>query len=172
MARDPYGNHNHDHIWSNSTRWPFRHHQNANFILSVQNALTVDPWCDLLSSVSLTVDLAIDRLIHSAEVAHWTHTTEPMASHSHSGGPMAFRRNNFIVMTLSRPFRLSPHRASPGWPRIYLQTPRPPSWPRSTLGPGTKNLTMGSQMLCLLTGPGYSMPITFPRWRHQPEARQ
>ena len=36
--------------------------------------------------------VAIDRLyIHSAEVAHCTHTTEPMASSSHSGGPTAFR---------------------------------------------------------------------------------
>ena len=26
--------------------------------------------------------------------------------------------------------------------------------------------------LCLLTGPGYSTPITFPRWRHRREARQ
>ena len=143
MARDPYGDHNHDHIWSNSTRWHFCHHLSAYLSAYL---LSVDPWCTLLSSVSVTVDSAIDRLIHSAEVAHCTHTTEPMASHSHSGGPTAFRQNRSIAMTLSRPFRLRPHRASPGWPRVYLQTPRPPSWPRSTLGSGTKiNLTMGSQ---------------------------
>ena len=34
--------------------------------------------------------LSID-LIHSAEVAHFTHTTEPMPSHSHSGGPTTFQ---------------------------------------------------------------------------------
>src|SRR5215216_7460972 len=57
----------------------------------------------------MTEDAAIDSFnIHSAEVAHCTHTTEPMASHSHSGGPTAFRQNPPIAMTLSRPLRLTP----------------------------------------------------------------
>ena len=67
----------------------------------------------------LSSGAAIDRLIHSAEVVHFTHTTEPMASHSHSDGPTAFRRNPSIAMTLSRPLRLTPLWASPRWPRVY-----------------------------------------------------
>ena len=67
----------------------------------------------------VTVDSTIDRLIDSAEVAHCTHTMGPMASHSHSGGPTAFRQNRSIVMTLSRPLRPTPNWASPGWPRVY-----------------------------------------------------
>ena len=85
----------------------------------MQDLLKVDPWCDLLSSVSVTVDSAIDRLIHSAKVAHCTHTMDTMASNSHSGGPTAFRLNPSIAMTLSRPLRLTPHWATPGWPRVY-----------------------------------------------------
>ena len=64
--------------------------------------------------------VAIDRLdTHSAEVAHCTHTTEPMALSSHSGGPTAFRRNRPTAMTLSRPLQPTPNWASPGWPRVY-----------------------------------------------------
>ena len=33
-----------------------------SYYLSVQNYLNVDPWCDLLSSMSVTMDSAIDRL--------------------------------------------------------------------------------------------------------------
>ena len=32
-----------------------------------------------------------------------------MASHSHSGGPTAFRQNRSTAMTFSRPLRLTPH---------------------------------------------------------------
>ena len=46
-----------------------------------------------------------------------------MASHSHSGGPTAFRQNRSTAMTLSRPLRLTPHWASPGWPRVYQRHP-------------------------------------------------
>ena len=54
-------------------------------------------------------DAAIDRFnIHSAEVAHCTHTTEPVASYSHSGGPTVFRQNRSTAMTLSRPLRPTP----------------------------------------------------------------
>ena len=83
---------------------------------SVQVLLNVDPWYDLLLSVSVTVDSAINRLIHSVEVAHCTHTTEPMASYSHSGGPTTFRINHSIAMTLSRPLQLNPHRLVLGGP--------------------------------------------------------
>ena len=39
---------------------------------------------------------------------HFTHTTESMASHSHSGGPTAFRQNCPTAMTLSRPLQPTP----------------------------------------------------------------
>ena len=149
-------------LCKNCNHRAFPQHHSANFILSVQNSLNVDPWCDLLSSVSLTVDSVIDRLIHSAEVAHWTHTTEPMASHSHSGGPTAFRRNPSIAMTLSRPLRLTPNWASPGWPRVYQrhndhrhgQNINCPTW-----GHGTKISTMGTQGYVCLPGQGTACPL-------------
>ena len=60
--------------------------------------------------MSITEDVAIDIFkIHSVEVVHYTHITEPMASHSHSGGPTAFRRNPPLAMTLSWPLRPNPH---------------------------------------------------------------
>ena len=72
----------------------------------------------------LSAGAAIDRFnIHSAEVAHCTHTTEPMASHSHLGGPTAFRQNRSTAVTLSRPLRPTPNWASPGWPRVYQRHP-------------------------------------------------
>ena len=70
--------------------------------------MKVDPWCDLRTG-PLSAGAAIDRLIHSAQVAHFTHTMEPMASHSHSGGPTTFRLNSPIAMALLRPLRPTPH---------------------------------------------------------------
>ena len=116
------------------------------------------------------MDSAIDRLIHSAEVAHCTHTTEPMASHSHSGGPTAFRRNPSIAMTLSRPLRPNPQRASPGWPRVYQRHPdhrRGQNTP--TRGLGTIISSTSTQDYVCLPGQG-KHDIIFPRWRHRPEA--
>ena len=116
--------------------------------------LNVDPWCDLLSSVSEPwTRLSID-LIHSAEVAHCTHTTEPMASHSHSGGSTTCRQNRSTAITLSRPLRLTPRWASPVWPRVYQRHQRPPSWQNGPKqGQGTIK-TNGHTRLCLLTGQG------------------
>ena len=118
----------------------------------------------------MTVDSAIDRLLHSAEVAHCTHTTEPMASSSHSGGPTAFRRNQPTAMTLSRPLRPNPQRAGPGWPRVYK---RHNGYRRGqndpTRGPGTIISTTGTQGYACLPGQG-KHDITFPSWRHRPEA--
>ena len=77
--------------------------------------------------------LSID-FIHSAEVAHCTHTTEPMASSSHSGGPTAIRRNQPTAMTLSRPLR---PKSPTGWSWVapcLPKTPRPPSWWTPTRG--------------------------------------
>ena len=52
--------------------------------------------------------LSIDLINTLQRLAHCTHTTEPMASHSHSGGPTAFRQNRSTTMTLSRPLRPTP----------------------------------------------------------------
>ena len=120
--------------------------------------------------VSITVDSAIDRLIHYAELAPCTHTTEPMASYSHSGGPTAFRRNTSIAMTLSRPLRPTPNWASPGWPRVYQRHPdhrRGQNTP--TRGLGTIISSTSTQDYVCLPGQG-KHDIIFPRWRHRPEA--
>ena len=72
--------------------------------------------------------------IHSAEVAHCTHTTEPMASHSHSDGPTMFRQNRSTAVTLSRPLR---PKSPTGWSWVASclpKTPRPPSWSKLPLG--------------------------------------
>ena len=53
--------------------------------------------------------LSIDLIYTLQRLVHCTHTTEPMASHSHSGGPTVFRQNRSAAMTLSRPLRLTPH---------------------------------------------------------------
>ena len=53
--------------------------------------------------------LSIDLIYTLQRLVHCTHTTEPMASHSHSGGPMTFRQNWSTVMALCRPLRLTPH---------------------------------------------------------------
>ena len=52
--------------------------------------------------------LSIDLIYTLQRLVHCTHTTEPMASHSHSGGPTAFRPNRSTAMTLSWPLRLTP----------------------------------------------------------------
>ena len=93
-----------------------------------------------------------------------------MASYSHSGGPTAFRRNPSIAMTLSRPLRPNPQRASPGWPRVY-QTHNDPRRGQNdpTRGPGTIISTTGTQGYACLLGQG-KHAITFPSWRHRPEA--
>ena len=92
------------------------------------------------------MDSAIDKLIHSAEVAHCTHTTEPMASHSHSGGPTAFRQNRSTAVTLSRPLRPTPNWASPGWPRVYQRHTDHRRGQNSLMGTGSIKLkTTGIQ---------------------------
>ena len=89
----------------------------------------------------LSAGAAIDRFnIHSAEVAHCTHTTEPMASHSHSGGPTAFRQNRSTAVTLSRPLRPTPNWASPGWPRVYQRHPDHRRGQNSLTGTGSMKI--------------------------------
>src|SRR3989337_971823 len=68
----------------------------------------VDPRCDLLQTMSISEDAAIDRLYTLQRLLHCTHTTELMASCSHSGGPMTFRQNPIYCMALSRPLRKTP----------------------------------------------------------------
>ena len=104
--------------------------------------------------------LSIDLIYTLQRLVHCTHTTEPMASHSHSGGPTAFRQNRSTAMTLSRPLRLTPHWASPGWPRVYQRHQRPPSWQNINgpkRGQGTITTT-GTQGYVCLPGQGTARP--------------
>ena len=122
----------------------------TNLIISVCPPFRPRPDSGTYYELLLSIDF-----IHSAEVAHCTHTTEPMASSSHSGGPTAFRRNQPTAMTLSRPLRPNPQRAGPGWPRVYQRHPdhrRGQNTP--TRGLGTIISSTSTQRLCLLTGPG------------------
>ena len=111
------------------------------------------------------------ELTHTLQrLVHCTHTTEPMASHSHSGGSTAFQRNPSIVMTLSRPLRPNPQRASPGWPRVYQRhNDHHHDQNNPTRGPGTIISTMGTQGYVCLQGQG-KYDVTFPSWGHRPEA--
>ena len=52
--------------------------------------------------------LSIDLIYTLERLVHCTHTTEPMASRAHSGGPTAFRKTRPTAMTLSRPPRPTP----------------------------------------------------------------
>ena len=90
----------------------------TNLIISVCPPFRPRPDSGTYYELLLSIDF-----IHSAEVAHCTHSTEPVASSSHSGGPTAFRRNQPTAMTLSRPLRPNPQRAGPGWPRVYQRHP-------------------------------------------------
>ena len=121
------------------------------------------------------VRLSIDLIYILQRLVHCTHTTEPMASRSHSGGPTTFRQNRSTAMTLSRPLRQTPL-----WDKSWV-APCLPKAPTATVmakqnGPkrGQKRLSSnyGHIRSCLLPGPGYRTPITFPRWRHWREARQ
>ena len=58
----------------------------TNLIISVCPPFRPRPDSGTYYELLLSIDF-----IHSAEVAHCTHTTKPMASSSHSGGPTAFR---------------------------------------------------------------------------------
>jgi len=90
----------------------------TNLIISVCPPFRPRPDSGTYYELLLSIDF-----IHSAEVAHYTHTMEPMASSSHSGGPTTFWRNRPTTMTLSRPLRPNPQRAGPGWPRVYQRHP-------------------------------------------------
>ena len=72
--------------------------------------------------------LSIDLVYTLQRLVHCTHTTEPMASRSHSGGPMVFRQNRPTAMTHSRPLRLTPHWAKSWVAHAYQRHQRPPSW--------------------------------------------
>ena len=91
--------------------------------------------------------LSIDLIYTLQRLVYCTHTTEPMASHSHSGGPMAFRQNRSTAMTLSRPLR-----PTPLWAKSWVA----PCLPQDTLttvvahptrGHGSKNSNNGHTRL-------------------------
>ena len=106
---DHSGDHNHDqHLVSNSD--PSGDH---NQLISSSSTLLLL----LLLTHSVTnyelgpyprARLSIDLIYTLQRLVHCTHTTEPMASHSHSGGPTVFRQNRSTAMTLSRPLRPTP----------------------------------------------------------------
>ena len=100
--------------------------------------------------------LSIDLIYTLQTLVHCSHTTEPMASHSHSGGTTAFRQNRSTALTLSRPLRLTPNWASPGWPRVYQ---RHPTTVVVKLPHGNRiHKNNGHTRLWLLTGIGYARP--------------
>ena len=102
--------------------------------------------------------LSIDLIYTLQRLVHCTHTTEPMASHSHSGGPTAFRQNRSTAMKLSRPLRLTPHWASPGWPRVYQRHNDHRHGKNVPHGIRIHNNNNGHTRLCLLTRPRYARP--------------
>lgn len=95
-------------------------HRTMVVIKNIIIIITVDSQCDRHKLGPYPrAWLSIDSIYTLQRLVHCTHTTEPMASHSHSGGPTVFRQNWSTAMTLSQPLRLTPHWASPGWPRVY-----------------------------------------------------
>ena len=93
-----------------------------------------------------------------------------MASHSHSGGPMAFRQNPSIATALSRPLR---PKSPTGWSWVARVYQRHPDHRRGqntpTRGLGTIISSTSTQDYVCLPGQG-KHDIIFPRWRHRPEA--
>ena len=110
--------------WSQTVIFPavttnLSHHR-TGVVINQVIINTVDSWCDRHELGPYPwARLSIDLIYTLQRLVHCTHTTEPMASHSHSGGPTAFRQNRSIVMTPSRLLRPTPNWASPGWPRVY-----------------------------------------------------
>ena len=89
----------------------------TNFFLIIEPGLLLSKLLLLLLTHSVTnyelgpyprARLSIDLIYTLQRLVHCTHTTEPMASCSHSGGPTAFRQNRPTAMTLSRPLRSTP----------------------------------------------------------------
>ena len=135
------------------------HHQTGVVINQVIINI-VDSWWDRHKLCPYSrARLSIDLIYTLQRLVHCTHTTEPMASHSHSGGPTAFRQNRSIVMTLSRPLRPTPNWASPGWPRVYQRHPDHRRGQNSLTGTGSiKIKTTGTQGYVCLPGQGTARP--------------
>ena len=130
--------------WSQTVIFPvittnLSHHR-TGVVINQAIINTVDSRCDRHELGPYPrAQLSIDLIYTLERLVHCTHTMEPMASHSHSGGPTAFRQNRSIAMTLSRPLRLTPHWASPACARVYQRHQRPPAWQnghhRGKMGP-------------------------------------
>src|SRR3989337_3732437 len=103
----------------------------------------------------MTEDATIDRSYPLQRLVHCTHTTELMASCSHSGGPTTFRQNPIYCMTLSRPLRQTPLWAM-SWvtPVSFLHLPS--SWTNKTIPNGDLSSipNLGSQGFCRLPDQG------------------
>ena len=138
MACDPYGDHN----------------QLISLLLSTLFLLLLTHGVTFSRPGPLSTGAAIDILIHSVEVAHFTHTMEPMASYSHSGGPTTFQQNSPIAMTLLRPLRPTLH-----WDQSWVTEPTKGKTTTVVANKQSKIWTRyhnnnKSTRLCLLTGPG------------------
>ena len=146
--------------WSQTVIFPaittnLSHHRTGVVIKHII-LITVNSQCDRhelgpypRARLSIYLIYTLQRLVHC------THTTEPMASHSHSGGPTAFRQNRSTAMTLSRPLRPTPLWAKswvapclPKAPTATVVEKRPPSWQkRSQTGTRIHNNNNGDTRL-------------------------
>ena len=124
-------------------------HRRTGVVINQVIINTVDSWWNRhelgpYSRARLSIDLiyTLQRLVHC------THTTEPMASHSTSGGPTVFRQNRSTAMTLSRPLRLTPHWAKSWVAPCLPKTQRPPSWSVPNRDKSAYHPTYGHTRLC------------------------
>ena len=100
--------------WSSHDHNQSLSHNRTRVVINQVTIITVDPRCDQLWTGPISVGAAIDRFnTHSAQVAHCTHTTEPMALNSYSGGPTTFRQNRPTAMT-------QPLRPTPLWDKSWV----------------------------------------------------
>ena len=133
---------------------------------------TADSQCDRLRTGPLSVGAAIDRFnIHSAEVS----TLYP--HYGTHGLALPFGWTNGVPTkpiychdTLPATPTNTPSGFGPGWPRVYQRHTDHCRGQNVPHGDQIHNNNNGHTRLCLLTGPGYRTPITFPHWRHRLEA--
>ena len=123
--------------------------------------------------VSITEDAAIDRLntLCRGSAVYSHHRTHGLAlpfGWTNGLPTKTFPCHDTLPATPTNSLSGLSH----GWPHAYQRHLQPPWWQNGPKrGQGTIK-TNGHTRLCLLTGPGYRTPITFPRWRHRQVARQ
>ena len=170
MARDPYGDHN------PTTTWPViltvittrpTLGQLISLLLSTLFLLLLTHGVTFSRPRPLSTGTAIDRFnIHSAEVS----TLYP--HHGTHGLALPFGWTNGVP---TKPIychgtlpavRLTPHWASPGWPRVYQRHNDHRRGPSQT---GTKALIIQLRAHKVISAyrARVRTPITFPSWRHR-----